>query len=191
VWVVLGLGNPGREYARTRHNLGFEVVDALATRSAARFGRGDGDFDAALVRWPASDALLVKPRTYVNRSGRVVHQLAARPDFELARMLVVVDDVALPFGRLRLRAAGSAGGHNGLKSIVETLGDGGFPRLRLGVGAQPPGIDLADWVLGPFTADEQPAVPAFVARAADAVERIVELGVEAAIPVVNAAAPPA
>jgi PTH1 family peptidyl-tRNA hydrolase len=189
VWIVLGLGNPGREYAGTRHNLGFDVVDDLARRHGARLGRGDGDFDCAVVQRPATDVLLVKPRTYVNRSGRAATQLAARPDFVLAQLLVVVDDVYLPFGRMRLRPGGSAGGHNGMTSILTALGDEGFPRLRLGVGEPPPDVDLADWVLGAFTADERAAVPVFVERAADAVLQVVDFGVLAALPGVNAPPP--
>jgi PTH1 family peptidyl-tRNA hydrolase len=189
VWFVLGLGNPGREYAGTRHNLGFDVVDELARRHGARPSRGDGDFDCVVVQRPSTDIVLVKPRTYVNRSGRAATQLAARPDFVLARLLVVVDDVYLPFGRLRLRAGGTAGGHNGMTSILTALGAEAFPRLRLGVGEPPPDVDLADWVLAPFAADERAAVPGFVERAADAVLRVTDLGLEAALPGVNAPPP--
>jgi PTH1 family peptidyl-tRNA hydrolase len=189
VWFVLGLGNPGREYAGTRHNLGFDVVDALAARAGARMRRGDGDFECATVQWPASDVFLVKPTTFVNRSGRVARELAARADFALARLLVVVDDVYLPFGRLRLRPSGSAGGHNGMRSILDALGDGAFPRLRLGIGAPPPDADLADWVLSPFPPAAAREVRDFVGRAADAVERVVDLGVDAALPAINAPPP--
>jgi PTH1 family peptidyl-tRNA hydrolase len=115
--------------------------------------------------------------------------LATRPDFTIAKMLVVVDDVALPFGRIRLGPSGSAGGHNGLKSLVESLGDTSFPRLRLGVGAQPPGMDHADGVLAPFAPEEEADLPDFIDRAADAVTRILEIGVEAAVPGVNASPP--
>jgi PTH1 family peptidyl-tRNA hydrolase len=189
VWVVVGLGNPGSEYAATRHNLGFRVVDALLVRCGARARRGAGEFVAAEVRIAAASVLLVKPTTYVNRSGRVLLQLAARHPVDPARLLAVVDDVALPFGRLRLRPSGSAGGHNGLRSMIQALGADGFPRLRLGVGAAPPGVALEDWVLGPFASEEEREVPAFVDRAADAVLRIVESGVEAALPAVNGPMP--
>lgn len=190
MWVVLGLGNPGAEYAGTRHNLGFMVVDALAARAAARLRRAEGDYDAAAASIAGSSVLLAKPRTYVNRSGRAVRQISAQPGFDLSTLLVVVDDVYLPFGRMRLRPDGSAGGHNGLKSIVEQLGGAtGFPRLRMGVGAAPAGTALEDWVLGPFEGDERREVAAFVARAADAVERIVADGVDAALPGINAPPP--
>ncbi len=190
MWVVLGLGNPGREYADTRHNLGYRVVDALAARAQARVRRASGDFESVETVIAGKAALLVKPTAYVNRSGRAVRQIAARPDFDLGSMLVVVDDVDLPFARLRLRPNGSPGGHNGMKSIVEALdGQTAFPRLRLGVGAAPPGMALEDWVLGAFAGDERDAVPEFIGRAADAVECILELGVDAAIPAVNAPKP--
>src|SRR5262249_58625261 len=120
---------------------------------------GGGDSDRAIATTGASAVRLVKPRTYVTRSGRVVTTLAQRADFDLASMLVVVDDVYLPFGRLRLRPSGSAGGHNGMKSILEALGGAtSFPRLRLGVRLPPPDIALEDWVLGAFVADDQRAV---------------------------------
>lgn len=189
MWVVLGLGNPGSEYAGTRHNLGFMVVDALAARAAAHLRRAEGDCDAATASIAGTPVLLAKPRTYVNRSGRVARHLAARPGFELSKLLVVVDDVYLPFGRLRLRPSGSAGGHNGMKSIVEQLGGATeFPRLRMGVGQAPAGMPLEDWVLGPFEGDERRDLPAFVARGADAVERILAEGVDRALPGVNAPA---
>ena len=190
MWVVLGLGNPGSEYAGTRHNLGFMVVDALAARASVRLRRAEGDYDAATASIGGTPGLLVKPRTYVNRSGRAALQVSAQPGFDLATLLVVVDDVYLPFGRMRLRPSGSAGGHNGLKSIVESLaGATEFPRLRLGVGAAPPGMALEDWVLAAFAGDDRRDLAAFVARAADAVERIVAGGVDQALPGVNAPAP--
>jgi PTH1 family peptidyl-tRNA hydrolase len=187
VWQVLGLGNPGSEYADTRHNLGFRVVDALASRASVRLRRGDGDFDAATATIAATAVRLVKPRTYVNRSGGVVTTMAQRADFDLASMLVVLDDVYLPFGRLRLRPSGRAGGHNGMKSILDALGGAtAFPRLRLGVGLPPADIPLEDWVLAEFEGEEKRAVPDLVARAADAVEQIVSQGIDRALPGINA-----
>jgi len=188
VWVVFGLGNPGREYADTRHNLGFRVVDELLRRAGARARRGAGDYDLASARLGGTPVLLVKPSTYVNRSGRAIQQLGGRYSFGPAELLVVVDDVALPFGKLRLRPGGSAGGHNGLRSLVETLGTGDFPRLRLGVGGAPPGADLADYVLAPFSDEEQQALPGLIAQAADAVQRVLALGVERAMSLVNTSA---
>jgi len=185
VWIVVGLGNPGGEYEDTRHNLGWLVADELLQRAGARPKRGAGDFRSAEVRLAGVPALIVKPTTYVNRTGRALRQLAAVQPYDVAEILAVVDDVALPFGKLRLRPSGSAGGHNGLRSMIESLGTDAFPRLRLGVGAAPPGTLLEDWVLAPFPKEERREVPEFVARAADAVERVLEVGVERAVPLVN------
>jgi PTH1 family peptidyl-tRNA hydrolase len=189
VWTVVGLGNPGSEYAGTRHNLGFLVVDELLRRAGVRARRGAGDYRAALAPVAGRTVLLVKPSTYVNRSGRVVRQLAAGRSIAAAELLVVLDDVYLPFGRLRLRPGGSAGGHNGMRSILEALGTEAVPRLRVGVGGPESGTALPDWVLGPFTDAERQALGGLVGRAADGVERVVELGVDGAIPLVNAPPP--
>lgn len=189
MWIVVGLGNPGSEYAETRHNLGFLVVDELLRRAGARARRGAGDFQAAEARAAGAEVLLVKPTTYVNRTGRALRQLGASRAVVPAELLVVLDDVYLPFGRLRLRPGGSAAGHNGMLSIIDALGTQEFPRLRLGVGGPETGTALPDWVLSPFTTEEREALSAFVARAADAVECVVELGVDRAIPLVNAPPP--
>jgi len=189
VWVVVGLGNPGREYAETRHNLGFKVVDELCRRAGVRLTRGPGDFFTAALRAAGGDVLLVKPATYVNRSGRALRQLAETREVVPGSLLVVVDDVYLPFGRLRLRPSGGAGGHNGMRSLIEHLGTEEFPRLRLGVGEPGDGTPRTDWVLGEFSEAEAQALPEFLSRAADAVQRVLDLGVEAAIPVVNAPPP--
>lgn len=189
MWVVVGLGNPGREYANTRHNIGFMVVDELARRAGVRMRRGRGDFDAAEARFGATKAWLVQPLTYVNRTGRALTQLGTAMGFAPAELLAVVDDVALPFGRLRLRPSGSAGGHNGLKSMVEALGTQSFPRLRLGVGAPAGEVDLSDHVLGRFSSAERRDLPDLVARGADAVILVLEQGTEAALPRVNAPPP--
>jgi PTH1 family peptidyl-tRNA hydrolase len=191
VWIVVGLGNPGREYAETRHNIGFMVVDELARRAGLRLRRGRGDFDAAEARFGSTKAWLIQPLTFVNRSGRALTQFATTTSsFTPGEMLVVVDDVALPFGRLRLRPSGSAGGHNGLKSLVETLGTQAFPRLRLGVGAPEGEVDLSDHVLGRFSKAERRQLPDLVNRGADAVILVLESGPEAAIPRINAPPPP-
>lgn len=191
MWVVVGLGNPGREYAATRHNLGFRVVDVLLRRAGVRARRGSGDFEAAEVQIASQRVLLVKPTTYVNRTGRAITQVAAWHPFAVEELLAIVDDVYLPFGRLRLRPDGSAGGHNGLKSMLQALANPAFPRLRLGIG-QPvnEAIALEDWVLGAFGADERAGLAEFLERAANAVERIVEVGVERALPAVNAPSSP-
>ncbi|HEY6359703.1 MAG TPA: aminoacyl-tRNA hydrolase [Vicinamibacterales bacterium] len=170
--LIVGLGNPGREYRDTRHNVGFMVVDEIARRHALEWVMAPSQVPDAFVvkRFGAAPVLLAKPLTYVNRSGEAVAALARYYDIPSGDLLVVVDEVALPFGRLRARARGSAGGHNGLKSIVERLGTTEFPRLRLGVGRGDERRDLADHVLSKFEADERSVLEEFIARAADAAE---------------------
>ncbi len=166
--IVVGLGNPGRQYAATRHNVGWMVVERLADRA----GWGDGrERDAARVVWGRYhdlDLTLVKPLTFMNDSGLAVRKVLAREHAPLDELLVVYDDFALPFGRLRLRAAGSAGGHNGLRSIIGELGSQAFARLRVGIGE--PGSGAIDHVLSRFQADERAVLPAVIDAAADAVE---------------------
>jgi len=185
VWFVVGLGNPGSRYRGTRHNVGFMVVDALADRARVAFGPDD------LYDWASSEigtvpVLLAKPRTYVNRSGDAVYSLLDRRGRDSPRLLVVVDDIHLPFGRLRLRPSGSAGGHNGLRSIEVALSSSAYPRLRIGVGS-PQGADRwVDHVLGGFDEAERIALPDLIARAADAVELVVVDGVAKARARINA-----
>ena len=186
MWGIIGLGNPGARYERTRHNVGFAVVELLAQRFRVRL-RAGAQALWALASYDGERLLLVKPMTYVNRSGVALQGLLeAHPRLHRETLLVVVDDVALPFGKLRLRAEGSAGGHNGLLSIEEVLESRAYARLRIGVGAQQPGEDLADHVLGRFHADEAEALPAILNRSADAVESVLRVGIEATIPLVNA-----
>jgi PTH1 family peptidyl-tRNA hydrolase len=170
--LIVGLGNPGREYRETRHNVGFMVVDEIARRHALSFALAPSQVpDAFLAKKYGADPLLMaKPLTFMNRSGDAVAALARYYDVAAGDLLVVVDEVALPFGRLRARSRGSAGGHNGLKSIVDRLGTTEFPRLRLGVGRGDARRDLADHVLSKFEADERSALEEFIARAADAAE---------------------
>lgn len=187
MWGIIGLGNPGARYEGTRHNVGFAVVDLLARRSGVRPQEGTHPFLLSRGDLGGEPIVLVKPMTYVNRSGVAVRALLQEfTGLQLSELLVVVDDVALPFGRLRLRAAGSAGGHNGLRSIEEAVQSSAYPRLRLGVGAPQPGQDLADHVLGAFRPEEARDLPEFLERAAAAVEEVVRRGVQATIPRVNA-----
>lgn len=188
MWGVFGLGNPGARYTTTRHNIGFLVVELLAVRAAAVFRRHEGYWCAAIER-AGEPVVLVKPSTYVNRSGSAARAVLARYGLTPAELLVVVDDVHLPFGRLRLRPGGSAGGHNGLLSIEAVLQTRTYPRLRVGVGAPAGETDLVDHVLGEWSAREREALPVSVEQAADAVEMVLALGVEAARPRVNAAPP--
>ena len=189
MWTVFGLGNPGKRYASTRHNVGFLVVDELAARHGGEFRRREGTWLAEVERAGAA-LLLVKPGTYVNRSGAAARAVLETYGLAPENFLVVVDDVYLPFGRLRLRPGGSAGGHNGLLSIEAALQTQAYPRLRVGVGAPDATGKLADHVLGEFEKEEREALPATVARAADAIEVVLDVGVERARPLVNAAPPP-
>jgi PTH1 family peptidyl-tRNA hydrolase len=169
--LVAGLGNPGREYAGTRHNVGFEVMDLLARRHHLPWpAKLDGSSVEARWRRPDADVLLVKPLTYMNLSGRAVSELARFYKIDLPDVLVVADDVNLPLGRLRARASGTEGGHNGLRSIAESLGTIDYARLRIGVGRGDLRRDLADHVLARFEPDEQAGMEDAIARAADAVE---------------------
>jgi peptidyl-tRNA hydrolase, PTH1 family len=181
--LLVGLGNPGRSYARTRHNVGFRVVEALATAHAAPPWRSK--FDAKTTQLPALDVILALPQTYMNDSGSSVGPLAAFFKVPPRQVLVVCDDVNLPFGRLRLRRSGSDGGHNGLGSIIAALGTIDFPRLRVGVSRQEG--DLIDHVISAFNADEETALPGIVSRSVAGIETFLDAGVEAAIALVNAA----
>jgi len=176
--AIVGLGNPGREYAGTRHNIGFEVIDEVARRWNVRLRPWKSAADLAVVT--GRSAVLVEPQTFMNLSGDAVGRVAAFHKLEGSDVLVVVDEVQLPLGRIRLRRSGSAGGHNGLKSIIQHIGTE-FPRLRIGVGRGDPKWDLADHVLSRFGREEREAVAEAVNRAADAVEMFVDEGIEVAM----------
>ena len=193
---IVGLGNPGREYRETRHNVGFMVVDEIARRHGLQWWMAPSQVPDAFVtkKYPAPGAdasatatpvLLAKPLTYMNRSGDAVAALSRYYDIPPADLLIVVDEVALPFGRLRARARGSAGGHNGLKSIIERLGTQEFPRLRLGVGRGDGRRDLADHVLATFEAAERADLESIIATAADAAEMFAVDGIARVMNVYN------
>jgi len=170
--LIAGLGNPGREYRDTRHNVGFMVVDEIARRHKLTFAMAPSQIPDTMIakKFGVEGLLVAKPLTFMNNSGEAVAALARYYDISIGDLLVVVDEVALPFGRLRARARGSAGGHNGLKSVIARLGTTEFARLRLGVGRGDARRDLADHVLSKFEADEQSALGEFITRAADAAE---------------------
>jgi PTH1 family peptidyl-tRNA hydrolase len=168
--LIVGLGNPGARYRGTLHNVGFDVVDALATRHAVRFDSSPVDALVARIRGFGDGVLLAKPLTFMNLSGPAVGDLQRYFRIELADTLVIVDDVNLAAGQLRIRGEGSAGGHNGLKSLIAALGTDGFPRLRLGVGRGDPRRGLADHVLAKIDPAVQDTVAEAIARAADAAE---------------------
>lgn len=179
----MGLGNPGPEYEGTRHNAGFWLADHLA--AAWGFGpfRRNGEARRSEGRRGGDEVVLIKPQTYMNRSGAVLAPLRSRPEFDPARdLLVLVDDVALPVGRFRLRGAGSAGGHNGLKSVEGALRRQDYPRLRIGIGPVPTGLfDLADFVLATPPREDRAAITELFDAMTEAVEVWLGEGIEAAM----------
>jgi PTH1 family peptidyl-tRNA hydrolase len=176
--VIVGLGNPGRQYAGTRHNIGFEVIDEVARRWSLQL-RPWKSVALVAVDTPRG-AVLVQPQTFMNLSGEAVARIATFHKVEPSDVLVVVDEVQLPLGRIRLRRSGSAGGHNGLKSIIQHVGPE-FPRLRIGVGRGDARWDLADHVLARFEPVERDVMSDAVVRAADAVELFVSDGMQSAM----------
>jgi PTH1 family peptidyl-tRNA hydrolase len=178
--LLVGLGNPGREFRETRHNVGFLVLDQLAARERAGF-RVEKSWQAEVAR--AGDLLLCKPLTYMNLSGQSVRPLSQFYKIEPAQVLVILDDMALPLGKLRLRPNGSAGGHNGLKSIIEHFGTPEIPRLRIGIGSAE--NDAVDHVLGRFTLEERPALEQSLERALQAIDCAHARGLEAAMNAYN------
>ena len=182
MYVVVGLGNPGRKYEHTRHNVGFDIVDVLAQRNNITLARlrckavvGEGTIAGQRVA-------LALPQTYMNLSGESVVQLVNWYKPERDQLIICFDDVDLPEGKLRFRPSGSAGTHNGMRSIVGLLGDENFPRLRVGVGQRRPGYELADWVLGHYLpGEEQQTADAAYALAADAIIEYITNGIESAM----------
>jgi PTH1 family peptidyl-tRNA hydrolase len=166
--LIVGLGNPGRQYEDTRHNVGFMVLDRLAAASGACF-QSSPKWQCHLAKLPVTGTLLLKPQTFMNLSGRAIRQLLAFHKWPTEQMLVVYDDAALPLGTLRFREKGSAGGHNGIKSILEHLGTDDFPRLKIGIGGSQPG-NMVGHVLGKFSPDEHPLLENTLATALEAVQ---------------------
>jgi PTH1 family peptidyl-tRNA hydrolase len=187
VKLIVGLGNPGAKYRGTRHNIGFAVVDELAKRRSVEFDASPVEALVAKVRG-LEPVLLAKPLTFMNASGEAVGELTRYFKIEQAELLVVVDEVQLPLGKLRARARGSAGGHNGLKSLIAYLGEE-FARLRIGVGRGDMRRDLADHVLARFDAEEAAEVERMTTRAADASEMFITSGIEAVMNAYNGGDP--
>ena len=178
--LVAGLGNPGREYQRTRHNVGFMVLDRLAADAQLPWDYSE-KWGAA---WAKTNVILIKPATYMNRSGQPLAAIANFYKIAASEIMVVLDDFALPIGRLRLRAQGSSGGHNGLESVFEHFGTEEIARLRIGIGAAP-SAGAVDYVLGRFFEEEKPILDAAIRRAADAVNCVIDKGLDAAMNVFN------
>ena len=186
-WLIVGLGNPGPEYAKTRHNLGFMLVDLLASRLQTTLKReecrslvGRGEIDNQTVE-------LVKPQTYMNLSGEAVNCLLVKEDRSVERLIVISDDLALPIGTLRIRPSGSHGGHNGLRSMIDCLGTQEFKRLRIGIMPEHPLADAKRFVLDNFAKGDSETVEKVLGIAADAVEAIIRDGVESAMARFNGA----
>ena len=177
-WLIVGLGNPGPEYAKTRHNVGFRCLDLLAETLGVRVDKAKFQGLYGQTDYHGNRLYLLKPLTYMNLSGRSVLQLSAFFQVPPQRIIVLFDDISLEPGRLRVRPNGSAGGHNGIKSIIAELGSQEFPRVKIGVGAKPtPEYDLADWVLSSFSAQDEKALAVSLPNAADAALAIIDHGV--------------
>ena len=185
-WMIVGLGNPGKEYEKTRHNVGFRAVEIAAQQLKTKIDRLKFKALTRMVTWQGKKILLVEPQTYMNASGAAVSALATYYKVKPERILVIFDDISLPVGRIRVRRDGSAGGHNGIKSIIQSLGTDQFPRVKVGVGAKPhPDYDLADWVLSKFSAQEEKALGPALENAAAAALLLMEQGVEKAASAYN------
>ena len=185
--LVVGLGNPGKKYQRTRHNLGYFVIDQLARQQNISIDR---NLCNALIGEGLSDGeklILAKPQTFMNRSGIAVHALLGEFAGSAEDLLVVYDDLDLPFGRIRIRPSGSAGGHRGMVSIMESLAGAPFSRVRVGIGRPSQGMDTVDYVLEPFTAAEVSELPEQIVRVAAAIEAVLKDGIERAMEIFNRA----
>ena len=188
VSLIVGLGNPGREYAQTRHNVGFQIVTRLAEKHELGFSRMQNEALIATGRVGDVRAVLAKPQTWMNESGRAVGPLARFYKVELRRLLVIYDDLDIPAGTLRLRSEGGSAGHNGMRSIIERLGTQDFPRLRVGISRPPGRMDPADYVLQPFARDEELVMDSTRDRAVEAIECFLSEGIAVAMNRFNALA---
>lgn len=179
--LIVGLGNPGPDYEETRHNVGFMVADAVAEMARISYEHERGDVLLGWGRIRSYPVGVAKPLVFMNRSGQSVRTLLQRHNLEMQEMLVIVDDVNLPPGKLRLRPNGSAGGHNGVQDIIDRLGRDDFPRLRIGIGGDFARGQQADYVLSPFTSEERPIIDEAIIRAKEAVVTFVTEGVTTAM----------
>ena len=180
-WLIVGLGNPGSKYANTKHNCGFRALDILAEKLNCKVDKGKFQGLYGQVIYNEKKLYLLKPQTYMNASGQAVLQLSAYFSIPPQRIIVLFDDISLEPGRIRVRGDGSAGGHNGIKSIISQLGSQDFPRVKIGVGAKAtPEQDLADWVLSGFTQAEEKELSIALNNAAEAALHIIDSGVQSA-----------
>ena len=180
-WLIVGLGNPGPEYAKSRHNIGFRCIDILADKLGVKIDRAKFEGLYGQTEYQGHKLYLLKPLTYMNLSGRSVLQLSSFFKIPPERIIVIFDDISLDPGRLRVRGNGSAGGHNGIKSIIAELGSQEFPRIKIGVGAKPhPDFDLAAWVLSTFSASEEKALSVSLENGAKAALTLMTQGVSEA-----------
>ena len=185
-WMIVGLGNPGKDYEKTRHNVGFRSTDLLAGLLKTKIDRLKFKALTRMVNYNGMKVLLVQPQTYMNLTGAAVSALATYYKVKPERILVIFDDISLPVGRIRIRKDGSAGGHNGIKSIIQSLGTDKFPRVKVGVGAKPhPDYDLADWVLSKFSAQEEKDLAPAMENAAKAALMVLDQGTEKAASAYN------
>ena len=176
--IIVGLGNIGEEYDGTRHNIGFDIVDELANKLSARFTSGKGPYMEAKARFKGRNVVLIKPTTYMNRSGVAVRKALVHHKTDLEDCLICYDDLNLPLGTIRLREKGSTGGHNGIENLIAELGTDAFPRLRFGIGNNFPKGRQVDFVLEPFTEDEQQQLDEAKKKAHESVLSFLKVGME-------------
>ena len=176
MFLIVGLGNPGKQYQQTRHNLGFMVLENLALSWNKRYKKGNGLYESIQKRIGSQNALFAKPTTFMNRSGLAVEQILKKRKTNLSQLLILCDDLNLPLGKLRLREKGSAGGHNGLTSIINTLGTDKFPRMRLGIGYTQE-INMEDYVLSPFLSTERMLVKQMIEMGSQGVVDFIRNGI--------------
>ncbi|MCX6832826.1 MAG: aminoacyl-tRNA hydrolase [candidate division Zixibacteria bacterium] len=174
--LIVGLGNPGKEYLHTRHNLGFLVVDKVVDKKHGRFAEQKADYHLATLRLRSEQVYFAKPMTFMNLSGKAVATLLPRLQLLPQEMLVICDDFALPFGKVRVRLSGSDGGHNGLSSIIEHVGGDDFPRMRMGIGPQPEGVASEEFVLEKFRQEEVDILDEFIKLGVSCVETVIYRG---------------
>lgn len=181
-WLIVGLGNPGQKYEHTRHNMGFLTVELLAEQLNVKLNKVKFKSAYNIVRFAGQKCLVMKPQTYMNLSGESVGEAARFYKIPADHVLVISDDVSLPAGKLRIRGGGSAGGHNGLKNIIQHLGTDRFPRIKVGVGSPRPGEhDMVDWVMGKPMGEDRTAVEDALDRAGDAAKTLITEGIDRAM----------